>query len=109
MPEIRVWVRTDDLHFKSLTILLLVLPLPKQTNGDYDMTGPDEDNDEYKLNLLLNQRLLNAVKMLVKSRKEPYVAPYRFFQQTYKGRVLSVPLCILDPPFYVVLYLGLIC
>ena len=71
VPEIRVWVRTDDLHFKSLTILLLVLPLPKQTNDDYDMTGHDKDNDEYKLNLLLNQRLLNAVKMLVISRKEP--------------------------------------
>ena len=51
MAEIRVWVRTDDLHFKSLTILLLILPLPKQTNNDYDMTRHDEDNDEVKLNL----------------------------------------------------------
>ena len=52
MPEIRVWVRTDDLHFKSLTILLLVLPLPKQTNDDNDMTGHDMTNtdDDNKLN-----------------------------------------------------------
>ena len=26
----------NDLHFKSLTILLLILPLPKQTNDDID-------------------------------------------------------------------------
>ena len=80
MAEIRVWVRTDDLHFKSLTILLLVLLLPKQTNDDNDMTGHDKYDDEDKLNLSLNQRLLNAVKMLVISRKEPYEALYRFFQ-----------------------------
>ena len=52
VAEIRVWVRTDDLHFKSLTILLLILPLPKQTNDDYDMTGHDMTNtdDDNKLN-----------------------------------------------------------
>ena len=42
VAEIRVWVRTADLHFKSLTILLLVLPLLKQTNDDNDMTGHDK-------------------------------------------------------------------